>query len=479
MSSFGSRARRFRGLSAVGAASALTVLVVGVVVVGAPPVAAAPGADRPTSAVPVFVQADGDYTTFDAGDPRVELYPTGINDGGTVVGEYMRPDGESGFVRSPDGTPTPFDVPGARGTEAVKINDSGQIVGRYSRDTSFVDDSAQVLGFVRHPDGRFVRIAVPDAASTLPTGVNDAGQVVGHYIDADGATHGFLWRDRRFTTFDLPGAASTTPLDINDRGDVVGLSIDGDGVVQAFLRTGDRTISIAAPDATTTVPTGVNDAGQVVGYAADDATLAGTRGFMLADGADGPFTPIEVPGSPRSVPLGVNDLGHVVGLYEQPDLTPVAPPAPAPGGAQGPAPAAGGRWPGGVSAPDLATVRGITVSVEIAGQLEAMLAAAEADGIGLTGSGYRDMARQIALRRAHCGTSDYAIYEMPARNCSPPTARPGTSRHERGLAIDFSCDVELIRRRMNPCYRWLAENAAAYGLFNLPSEAWHWSVDGS
>jgi probable HAF family extracellular repeat protein len=463
-------------MAARGAAAAVTTLAAGVLVAGAPGAGAAPpadAADRPTSAVPGFVLADGEYTTFDSGDPRVELFPSGVNDVGTVVGEYIRPDGESGFVRAPDGVLTSFDVPGARGTEAVKINDAGQVVGRYSRDTSYVDDSAQVLGFLRHPDGRFVRIAVPDAASTLPTGINDAGQIVGHYLDADGATHGFLWRDRRFTTFDLPGAASTTPLDINDRGDVVGLYVDRDGAVQAFLRTGDRTITIAAPDATTTVPAGVNDAGQIVGYAADDAELAGARGFSLSN-AGGPFTPIEVPGSPRSVPLGVNDLGHVVGLYEQPDLTPVAPPAGAPGGAP-----TGGRWPGGVSAPDLATVRGITVNAAIAGQLEAMLAAAEADGIGLTGSGYRDTARQIALRREHCGTSDYAIYEMPARNCSPPTARPGTSRHERGLAIDFSCDGELIRRRSNPCYRWLAENAAAYGLFNLPSEAWHWSVDGS
>ena len=43
-----------------------------------------------------------------------------------------------------------------------------------------------------------------------------------------------------------------------------------------------------------------------------------------------------------------------------------------------------------------------------------------------------------AVRRANCGSSNYAIYQMPASACSPPTARPGTSMHEQGLAIDFT-----------------------------------------
>ena len=127
----------------------------------------------------------------------------------------------------------------------------------------------------------------------------------------------------------------------------------------------------------------------------------------------------------------------------------------------------------------LVNVRGITVDASIAGQLDAMLAAAEADGLTLTGSGYRSHARQIELRRAHCGPSHYAIYEMPSSQCSPPTARPGASMHEQGLAIDFSCNGTLIAGHDDPCYKWLDENAATYGLFNLPSESWHWSSSGA
>lgn len=129
--------------------------------------------------------------------------------------------------------------------------------------------------------------------------------------------------------------------------------------------------------------------------------------------------------------------------------------------------------------PGLSNVRGIVVASSIAGQLSAMLAAAEADGIVLSGGGYRDPAQQIALRRAHCGTSYYAIYQMPASQCSPPTAIPGTSMHEQGLAIDFTYGGSVISSHSSPAFQWLAAHASTYGFFNLPSEPWHWSVNGN
>lgn len=107
-------------------------------------------------------------------------------------------------------------------------------------------------------------------------------------------------------------------------------------------------------------------------------------------------------------------------------------------------------------------------------QVQAMLASAAADGVLLTGSSYRDSAEQIALRQVNCGTSYYAIYEMPASQCSPPTARPGTSNHERGLAVDF----DNCSSPSSACYRWLAANASRFGIYPLSSENWHWSVDG-
>ena len=85
-------------------------------------------------------------------------------------------------------------------------------------------------------------------------------------------------------------------------------------------------------------------------------------------------------------------------------------------------------------------------------------------------------AEQIATRRANCGTSDYDVYEKPASQCSPPTARPGQSMHEQGLAVDFVHQGRILTRS-SPAFRWLQANAARFGLYNLPSEPWHWSVN--
>lgn len=130
------------------------------------------------------------------------------------------------------------------------------------------------------------------------------------------------------------------------------------------------------------------------------------------------------------------------------------------------------------SASEIVNVKGIWVHTSIADNLRRMLDAAEAEGHNFSGGGYRDSQSQIRLRRAHCGTSNYAIYQMPSSQCSPPTARPGSSQHEQGKAIDFRYNGSLIGTRSNAGYRWLAANAAAYGFFNLPSEPWHWSVNG-
>lgn len=146
----------------------------------------------------------------------------------------------------------------------------------------------------------------------------------------------------------------------------------------------------------------------------------------------------------------------------------------------------GGGGGGGSSVPiipvggniALSNVRGIVVASSIAGPLESMLSAAAADGIVLSGTGYRDSSSQVQLRMQHCGTSQYAIYQMPAEQCSPPTARPGASKHEQGLAIDFTWNGSTIQSRSSAAFQWLASRAGGFGFVNLPSEPWHWSMGG-
>ena len=128
---------------------------------------------------------------------------------------------------------------------------------------------------------------------------------------------------------------------------------------------------------------------------------------------------------------------------------------------------------------ELTWVGGIQVHESIANKVQDLLEHAARDGIRLTGGGYRSAASQIALRRAHCGTSEWAIWHKPSYQCRPPTARPGRSMHERGLAIDFRHNGRSVTSRNSTAFRWLAANAATYGLYNLPSEPWHWSTNGN
>ena len=159
---------------------------------------------------------------------------------------------------------------------------------------------------------------------------------------------------------------------------------------------------------------------------------------------------------------------------QQAALAAQLPPAPAP--ASDPGPTAIASAPGGLANVSCPGGGSITVAGSIAGQVAALLGAANAAGVQLCGGGYRDPQEQIALRMAHCGTSNYAIYQMPSSQCDPPTAPPGTSQHEVGLAIDFTCNGGGVVTTGDVCWDWLSAHASEYGLYNLPSESWHWST---
>ena len=131
--------------------------------------------------------------------------------------------------------------------------------------------------------------------------------------------------------------------------------------------------------------------------------------------------------------------------------------------------------------PELTTVGGIVVNATIGRRVRALLDNAADDGLKLGGYGYRSTQRQIELRTQNCGPRYYDIFVKSSSECSPMTAVPGRSLHERGLAIDFYRRLadggtgEIAGTR---AFKWLSRNAKTYGLYNLPSEPWHWSTTG-
>lgn len=131
-------------------------------------------------------------------------------------------------------------------------------------------------------------------------------------------------------------------------------------------------------------------------------------------------------------------------------------------------------------------VQGFAVNVQIESAVNDMVNDAKAAGVELkSASAFRSYEHQVALRRQNCGTSDYAIYQMPSSQCSPETAKPGSSNHEDGLAIDFDGVSKCPNKVNGSCadpsnasWSWLSQNASRYGFQQYSREAWHWSVNG-
>ncbi len=128
----------------------------------------------------------------------------------------------------------------------------------------------------------------------------------------------------------------------------------------------------------------------------------------------------------------------------------------------------------------LETVQGVyQMCKSVSGKMKELLAAAAADGLTLTlSSTYRSPEKQIALRKQNCGSTDYDIYQKRSSLCKPPTALPGTSNHEKGVAVDFA---GIPKDSCNEKCAWLQKNAGRFNFFNdysITKEYWHWSSNG-
>ena len=231
--------------------------------------------------------------------PACELFPTGIDDRGQIVGEYIvDASKESAFVRDKRGRFTTIDVPGAQGTEPHRSNNRGQIVGLYSDDTPIVNNSARPRGFLLDR-GELTALDVPGAVLTSPNGINDGGQVVGEYTRRGGMVHGFLWDKGRLMTFDGPDGTGASFYDINDRGQILGVptAIPSDpGTLPRLCAGGGRSTRHSTPRGPADVPLGINNRGQIVGYSASDPAFTDARRIFAAQGRQGPLHPDRLPG---------------------------------------------------------------------------------------------------------------------------------------------------------------------------------------
>jgi len=188
-----------------------------------------------------FVQNGGSFTTVD--EPATMFNQLlGINKSGTVAAGYASasdPAGATGqkaytvsggpSFASPVFTDINAKLPANFNSQATGVNDAGTVVGFYDYTgtglfSAFEDIAGVVTSFQAF-----------GSTSTQALGINNLGDIVGDYVDAGGVMHGFLDANGMFTTIDAPGATSTTANGINDQNQVVGFYTDANDNTIGFV----------------------------------------------------------------------------------------------------------------------------------------------------------------------------------------------------------------------------------------------------
>jgi len=225
-------------------------------------------------------------------------------------------------------------LPGGGFSEALNVNDRGQIVGWGSTSTG---ESHAVLW----QDGKAIDLGTLGGTSSRAWGINNSGQIVGESDTATGDGHAFLWEDGQM--FDLAEAGPfNRAFAINDRsvvaghfqsdgvlwrrgmlfdlGDLlVGWTINdhlvvggaasfGDQIHAALWRRGETIDLGTLPGGTFSAARSVNNRNQVVG----ESTVDGTHGFIWEDGVMLQL-PDLIQGTGATFARDINNRGQIVG----------------------------------------------------------------------------------------------------------------------------------------------------------------------
>lgn len=227
----------------------------------------------PTDFPVAFVYDGATFTTImPAG--AVSSSALGISDGGVVVGSYFSSytdDGAGNIVPGPSlgfiysgGTYTTFTVAGAENTYLRGISPNGRYLsGYYSTATSapgFVYDTVT---------STFTVVSTPASLITIPQGINGSGILVGSDVISGPPTTrpGFTWDIATGTRTDyvLAGAVRTAFRSIDDAGTLAGWFIDAGGATHGFVGTVASFEQVDFPGADSTFVEGSNNAGVLVG----------------------------------------------------------------------------------------------------------------------------------------------------------------------------------------------------------------------
>jgi uncharacterized membrane protein len=217
------------------------------------------------------------FTTIDAPGASSAL-ASRISNSGEIVGRYsFAPPDASGKEAAnaytlANGAFSAFSYPGSYLTGASGVKNNGQIVGDcqyevYGTLGTCQDFYGVAQGWVK-TGGTFTNVgfpgAIPNATDAL--GINDSGQVVGQYELPSGALYGYLLSGGSYSQINPFGSPGGTAYGINNSGQIVGFyCATASCQKNGFVLSGGVYTTLAAPGAYDTIALGINNAGDVVG----------------------------------------------------------------------------------------------------------------------------------------------------------------------------------------------------------------------
>jgi hypothetical protein len=167
-------------------------------------------------------------------------------------------------------------------------------------------------GFV-YAAGKFTAINFPKSTGTQAIGINDAGDVVGAYLDSGSVQHGFVKKGAKYTSIDVSGDTLPYAWAINNKGQMVVFALNSANGYDSFVYNGKTFKKIADPKAgpTGTIARTLNGKGDVAGAYFD--SNGDEIGFLFHGGKY--YDVIDPKATTQTKPDGVNDTLEMVGRY--------------------------------------------------------------------------------------------------------------------------------------------------------------------
>jgi hypothetical protein len=259
------------------------------------------------------------FSDVHANKTATETDTFGVNEFGTIAGDYVDANGvQHGMIKGGKNLTT-IDHPncttsGGFAAGAIAFYGLNKSCAAAGWCTS--TKTGLYNGFV-YASGKFTAINFPKSNGTQALGINDTGDVVGLYLDSSGVQHGFVKKGSKYTSIDVAGDSTTEAWGINNAGQIAVFAITSAGGYDSFIYDGKKFKKVSDPNAGTlgTIIRSVNNQGDAAGAYFD--SNSNEVGFLLHAGK---YYDVKDPNANNNTrPDGVNDKLEIVGRYTPSD----------------------------------------------------------------------------------------------------------------------------------------------------------------